>query len=214
MVVCMKYSVAILCIVFALAGLQARDSQSASASGQASDESSGRSLAEIAKDSQKQKTAHAKKLITTEDIDAKHGPLPRLSLGDEDNADEIVQAIGDFHSKHTNEETEQVVHDWYDEYDTMLAAVARENTKITQLRAESSYNGYWGCQDSPSYETCVWRHRAEMRGSHDDEEEKRGNFFVVGRIQQSFMKIRTGIMRYNLQYPWFKIRNGNGIGSY
>jgi hypothetical protein len=29
-----------------------------------------------------------------------------------------------------------------------------------------------------------------------------------------FMKIRSGISKYSLQYEWFKIRNGNGNGSF
>jgi hypothetical protein len=37
----------------------------------------------------------------------------------------------------------------------------------------------------------------------------------IGRIQQTFTKVRTGIpMRCHLQYDWFKVPNANGIGSF
>jgi len=42
----------------------------------------------------------------------------------------------------------------------------------------------------------------------------RDNGMVAGRIQQAFMKIRTGISRYSLHYDWFKVRNANGNGSF
>jgi hypothetical protein len=42
----------------------------------------------------------------------------------------------------------------------------------------------------------------------------RDNGAVIGRIQLSFIKIRSGASRYKVQYPWSKIRNGNSIGSY
>lgn len=76
------------------------------------------------------------------------------------------------------------------------------------------YNGYWGCQDSPNYQTCVVRRRAETRGLHNDQAGMRGDGFMVGHIQQQLMKIRAGIARYGLHYDWFKVRNGNGIGSF
>jgi hypothetical protein len=31
------------------------------------------------------------------------------------------------------------------------------------------------------------------------------------RIQHVFMKVRNGLVRYNLHYDWFKVRTTNGI---
>jgi len=42
----------------------------------------------------------------------------------------------------------------------------------------------------------------------------RDNGMLTGRIQQAFMRIRTGISRYNLRYEWFKVRNAHGNGSF
>ena len=65
------------------------------------------SLADIAKEAKKNKTAHAKKSITDDDMESKKGPLPRLSMEDTDNSDEIIEAIGDFKAKHSEQQTER-----------------------------------------------------------------------------------------------------------
>ncbi len=88
----------------------------------------GQSLADAAKDAKKNKTAHAAKAITDEDMDSRKGPLPRLNMEGTENSDEIIQAISEFKAKHNERETEQALHDWYNEYDTMLATAIRETT--------------------------------------------------------------------------------------
>jgi hypothetical protein len=173
-----------------------------------------KSLGEIAKESRNTNIKHSKKLITNEELDATHGPLPRLKLEDDDNTEEVIRAIGDYRSNHSPEETERVVHEWYDEYDGELADSIREGIRMKDRRESTVYNGYWTCQSSPNYQNCEIRRRAEMRGSHDDQISSRGNGFLTGRLQQSLMKIRTEITRFRLQYDWFKIRNGNGVGSF
>jgi hypothetical protein len=168
------------------------------------------SVANAAKNA-RTKTARAKKVITDEDVVPQRGPLPALSFVD-DNSDEIIEAIGVYQKTHSKEETEKVVHEWYDEYDSVLGAGVRGMHDSTARRNSTVYNGYWGCQDSPSYQNCVARRRAETRGYHDDQ--TANGDMSVGRIQQAFMKIRGGIMQYGLNYKWFKIRNGNGVGSF
>jgi len=172
-----------------------------------------KSVAEIAKES-KAKAARAKKVITDEDLASMHGPLPSLDLTEDDNSDEIVEAIGAYREKHTPEETETVVHKWFDEYDSTLATAIRENKKTQDRRRDTMYNGYWGCQDSPDYQTCVVRHRAETRGLHNDQAAMMSDGFMIGHIQQELAKIRSGLVRYGLHYDWFKVRNANGVGSY
>jgi hypothetical protein len=36
----------------------------------------------------------------------------------------------------------------------------------------------------------------------------------VGRIQQGLMRVRSGMLSLRLNYPWFKVRNANGVGSF
>jgi hypothetical protein len=41
------------------------------------------------------------------------------------------------------------------------------------------------------------------------------NGIRIGRIEQTFMKVRTEIsVRCHLQHDWFKVPNGNGTGSF
>ena len=177
-------------------------------------QSQGQSLADIAKEAKKNKTAHAKKEITDDDVESKKGPLPRLNMEGTDNSDEIIHAIGDFKAKHDDQKTEQAVRDWYDEYDEMLASAIRENIEMRAQRESTSYHGYELCEQGVSYKQCQERRQTEIRGNRHDQFVMRDNGMVAGRIQQAFMKIRTGISRYSLHYDWFKVRNANGNGSF
>jgi hypothetical protein len=108
-------------------------------------------LADVAKELKKNKTPPAKKLSTNDDLEAKHGPLPKLTLDGDDNSDEIARAIGDYRAKHTGEETEQVVGDWWNECDSVVATAARLNSTANEHRATMSYNGALACEDSPGF---------------------------------------------------------------
>ncbi len=172
------------------------------------------SLADVAKEAKKDKTAHARKSITDDDMESKKGPLPRLNMEDTDNSDEIIAAIGKFKDKHNEQETEQAIHNWYDEYDELLASAIRENKELREQRESTSYHSYEMCQQGVSYKQCQERRQTEIRGNRHDQFVMRDNGMVTGRIQQAFMKIRTGIGKYNLRYDWFKVRNANGYGSF
>ncbi|HEY1799401.1 MAG TPA: hypothetical protein VGG46_00585 [Terriglobales bacterium] len=200
--------ISILVVVFAVsapAALAQQDSDSSS--------DNSPSLAAIAKESKKKAAAHPT-VITDEDMSFKAGPLPKLSLDEKDNSDEVVQAVGEFQAKHKPEETERVVHDWYDRYDDMLATALRENSQTVQRRQFTTSSGYWICQNEPNYQNCVERRNQELRGSFDDQSSMRDNFRIINRVQQEFMMVRSGLAKYNLHYSWFKVRNANGVGSF
>src|ERR1700751_2793220 len=61
----------------------------------------------------------AKVVITEENLPV-HGPLPSMSLEGVDNSDEVLRAIDQYRQTHTTLEAEQIVRDWYDEYDTVF----------------------------------------------------------------------------------------------
>jgi hypothetical protein len=178
------------------------------------DSNDSQSLADVAKEAKKNKAAHAKKSVTDDDIVSNKGPFPRLNIQDTDNSDEVIAAIGKFKNTHNERETEQAVHDWYDEYDEMLNAAIRENIEMRDQRESTSYHSYEMCQQGVSYKQCQERRQTEIRGNRHDQFVMRDNGMLTGRIQQAFMKIRTGISRYNLRYEWFKVRNANGNGSF
>lgn len=169
-------------------------------------------IAKEAKQSKKQSTTHT--VITEEDLNKQSGPLPKLNLDpDENNTEEIIKAIKDYKAKHTAEETEQVVHDWYERYDNMLTAALKDNKHTTARQRFNSNMGTWICQDS-NYQNCGQRNIHQQRASQEDQEDMMDNNFMIGRIQQSFMAIRNGLNQCGLNYSWFKIRYANGYGTY
>jgi hypothetical protein len=166
------------------------------------------SIAGAARSARAKNAAHSKKVITDEDMDAMAGPLPRLKMEGADNTDEIVAAIKKYKATHSPEQTEQAVHGWYDRYDQMAAAAIRENVQINTLRNVNASNGYDLCEESENPQQCRGR-VVNMRGLRTDMNETTKNSNLLTRIQQSFGKIQTELVRNNFHYDWFKIRTTN-----
>lgn len=160
------------------------------------------------------KPSHTAKVFTDEDMEVHKSPIPVLNLDGDDNSEEVLAAIAQYKEAHKPEQTEQVVRDWYEEYDAMLASNAHEASQFRTNRESNTYNGYDLCQQSDDYEHCQKRRLSELRGQRMDALTIRNSMQRVGRIQQGLMKIRSGLVLQHLNYPWFKIRNGNGVGSF
>lgn len=172
------------------------------------------SVAAAARDAKAQKSTHAKKVFTDEDMEASAGPLPRLKMDGAENADEVIAAIAKYKTTHTPEQTEQAVRTWYDRYDEMLAAAIQDNQDMTVLRNANTSNGYDLCQESGDYEQCRNRQMAEARGARSDSVAMAKNNQLEVRIQHAFMKVRNGLVMNNLRYDWFKVRTTNGIDTF
>lgn len=95
-----------------------------------------------------QNAPHAKKVFTDKDMELQAGPLPRLKRDGAENADDVTAAIAKYKLTHTSQETEDVVHAWYDRYDSELAAAIQANLDTTSLRAANVNNGYELCQQN------------------------------------------------------------------
>ena len=175
---------------------------------------SGSSLADVVRSSKAQKSGHAKKVLTDEDMEDTAGPLPRLKMEGAENADQVVAAIAAYKTTHKPEETENAVRIWYERYDEMLAAAIQENLDLKTLRDENLNNGYELCQQSQDYEHCQSRRMAEMRGAQHDRAKMSENTNLMVRVQHSFQKIRNGLQQNNLHYDWFKIRTTNNIDQF
>lgn len=169
------------------------------------------SPAQAARDKKAQKTIHAKKVVTDEDMETSAGPLPRLRMDGAENGDDVVAAITVFRMTHTPEQTESAVRIWYDRYDEMLAAAIRQNLDTKTLRETNYRNGYELCQESQDSEQCHARQMAELRGARIDQMEMTKNNNLEVRIQHAFMKVRNGLIKNGLHYDWFRVRTTNGI---
>ena len=165
------------------------------------------------------------KRVFTDDDPIRKSPIPAIVLEGQDNTEDILAAIHEYRAKHTPEETENAVHDWFDEQAEVLSAaidaIARQR-KYNQLSMEAAqdrnsyaYNrGFDG--DYVKYNERLtserWSQRVEARSAQE-------NLQVISRIQQSLMKVRVDVIcRPNrtspAAYDWFRIRTANGIGTY
>jgi hypothetical protein len=168
-----------------------------------------KSLGEIAKEAKKNKAVPAKKVITDENLDGHRGPLPKLNLEGPENYQEVLLAIGDYKAKHSEQETEEMVHDWYREYDSMLATIFRENMELQSLRDSNTYYSSESCGQGADYRKCMQRQKAEARGTRQDRSVMKDNWATANRIQTGIMRIGDGLSRYNLRYDWWKVRYTN-----
>jgi hypothetical protein len=91
-----------------------------------------KSLAEVARESKKEKKDPAK-IVLSDDTQQLHKPqIPDVFDGGIDNIDEIFKAINDYRSSHNLQETEAVVRIWYEKHDAMLANAIEANRRIEQ----------------------------------------------------------------------------------
>jgi hypothetical protein len=172
-----------------------------------------KSVAAAAKEAKAQK-AHAKKVFTDEDMGVSTNPLPRLKMLGTDNTDVIIAAIGKYKESHTGEETEQVVHDWYDDYDQQLAAAIEDNLERTSLMRSNVDSDNEACMQGGYDEKCAGRRMADATGARRDQNVMMDNNALIHRLQNAFSKIRGGIGQYGLHYDWWKIRTTNNIDTY
>jgi hypothetical protein len=204
-------------IIFALAVASAAGGQSTPPSTLAAPPqtpNSDKPVAAAVRDSKAQKNSHAKKVFTDDDMDATASPLPRLKMDGIDNTDQIIAEVGNYRRTHTPEETEQVMHDWYDEYDSQLRAAIEDNQSRSTLMQENQRNGYELCQQGGDYEKCAKRQMSEAVGARNDQTAFARNNAAIHRLQQAFMKIRNSQFPFNQHYAWFKIRTTNNIDTY
>jgi len=203
-------SVLIACSAMGLA-----QSQPAPASQPPAENTSGTAspLAAAARNAKDQKTGHAKKVFTDEDMEVSAGPLPRIKMDGPENGDDIASAISRYKETHTPEQTEQAVRTWYDRYDEMLVATIQENRDMASLSSVNSSNANELCQQSQDYQQCQSRQMADQRGNRTDQTQMMKNSALMMRIQRVFTKVRSNLQMNNLHYSWFRIQTNSYNGD-
>ena len=201
-------------VLFLVVGAMICSAQTSSSPSSPPQSSDPNSVAAAVRDSKAQKTSHAKKVITDDDLTSvATGPFPRLKMDSLDNSDQIIREIGNYKKTHTAEETEQAVHDWFHEYDDQLFTAIQDNKNRSILMQENQANGNDLCQESGDYEQCRNRQISEARGARNDWQVMARNNALIHRLQNALMKIRNGIAFFGLRYDWFKVRTTNDIDS-
>jgi hypothetical protein len=205
---CLSISLLLGCSALALA-----QSQPAPAPPPAQSSGTASPLAAAASNAKAQKTGHAKKVFTDDDMEANAGPLPRMKMDGPENGDDIVAAITKYKETHTPEQTEQAIRTWYDRYDEMLVATIQENRDMQTIGSVNMSNGNELCQQSQDYEHCQSRQMADQRGNRTDQTQMMKNSALMMRIQRVFQKVRASLLMNNLHYSWFKIQSNSYNGD-
>jgi hypothetical protein len=175
-------------------------------------------LGDVARKAKEEKTARPQsKLVVDDDSEPlkNKSPLPELALHGLDNTDQIIRAIERFKLTHSAEETEEALHEWYDGYDQMMERAIDESklmkerhiSRVTGTRVNATDR----INDYRQYEKTM---EAERRSDEDDRRHVEANSLLTARIQQAFTQIRFSLQMKQIKYEWFKIRFGNGNGSW
>lgn len=150
----------------------------------------------------KSRVQPTKRVVTDETIDVDRSPIPPLNLDGRDNAADIVKAIGDYKLKHTAEETEQAVRDWYTRYDRMMESASDQNAQIRSRQEDRRVQPRVYPDDYKQYQEQLL---AEARSKVQDDRLLRQNGTLAGRIQQAFFRIKSDLfVKYHLNYEWLK----------
>jgi hypothetical protein len=173
-------------------------------------------LGDIVKKSKQAGAPKAKVVVDDDNIASHRGPIPALSLEGVDNSDEIVRAIHEFKKTHTPAETEEAMRLWYDEFDALMADVLDDNNRLIKRKEDRVLNEATGSYYGPDgdYERAMRRRNSAIAEDRSDFRRERKNGLMMARIQQTFMRVRNDLQMMGLKYEWFKIRNGNGNGSF
>jgi hypothetical protein len=176
------------------------------------------SLGDVARKSKEEKAARPQSKVVVDDDSEplkNKSALPELALRGIDNTDQIIRAMEKFRSTHTPEETEAAIHEWYDGYDQMMEKAIDESKLLKERHIErvtgTRLNATDRISDYRQYEKAM---EAERRLDEDDRRHVESNGLLTARIQQSFTQIRNSLQWKQIKYEWFKIRFGNGNGSW
>jgi hypothetical protein len=172
-------------------------------------------LGDVAKKS-KQASAKAKVVVDDDNLNSRKGPIPGIAFEGVDNSDEIIHAIREFRKTHTVPETEEIVRQWYDEFDSLMAGVLDDNSRLVQRKEDRTLTEATGNYYGPDgdYQRAMQRRKTAIAEDREDFRRGRRNGFMMARVQQTFTKVRNDLQTIGLRFEWFKIRNGNGNGSY
>src|SRR5882757_7955243 len=173
-------------------------------------------LGDLVKKNKQAGARKAKVVVDDDNLHSQRGPIPAIALDGVDNSDEIIRAIQEFKKINKPAETEEAVRFWYDEFDSLMADALDDNTRLIKRKEDRSLTeatgSYYGRDGD--YDKAMQRRNSAISEDREDFRRGRKNGFTIARIQQTFMKVRTGIQIGGLKYDWFKIRNGNGNGSF
>jgi hypothetical protein len=196
--------IALLPVIYGLFGALGASAQSAPAVYPPSASADPSVSVAAAARSSKKPAVHAKKIIDDDDLALHQGPIPRLIIEGSDNTAEIIAAFRRYKQSHTPQQTEQALHDWFDETNDLLTVTQREGSKLRDVREANVNNSNELCQDSGDWQQCQKLSVAEARGARSDRTSMNNDFAVGSRIQQAFRNIYNSLIEMGVDYAWFR----------
>jgi hypothetical protein len=178
-------------------------------------EGADRSLGEVARENKQRTTTKSKVTVTEESLSGSSGPIPDLVFEGQDNTDQIIAAIQTFRLSHSRQETESIVHGWYESHDEMLDRAIRENKHIRERKLAERYAPPESLDNPPQdYRQFREQQRAQAHNELSDRLTLQNNDLRMARLQGSLAQVRGSLQRMGLKWDWLKIRCGNGNCSY
>lgn len=166
------------------------------------------SLGDIARKSREtQKSnepARSKKVLDNEDLKKGSGPIPEVSLAQQDNTQEIVDAILAYSKDHTPQETEAAIHQWYDDEVATVRSAFSHNITISQDRASiTSANSV----EQPNWENPDSYRQQMAANQQRDLSDLRTvgtNQLAISRIMSTLSRVKNGLqMERRWTFEWF-----------
>ena len=187
---------------------------------QSGDDGTAPPLGDVAKNSKDTPKSKAKRVFTDDNLNVRTNPIPAIALAGPDNIEEILNAIHDFKTKHTQAETENAVHEWFDEQSGVLSAAIDSNIRLArhnQIKMEAAQDSYaYGTRYDGDYSKLQQRQLSERWAQRADVRTSQENFAVIGRVQVALVRVRCDVLlnRTKTAYDWFRIPTANGAGTY
>jgi len=174
-----------------------------------------KSLAEMAAQANSKKTEHSHVVINDETVSAQKPIIPNVWEDDCDNTDAIMAAITDYRRTHTRNETEELIHAWYEKHASRLDHAAEENRRIQRGREEHSNYPYdYGDLNPRDYRQYYEAQQAASRSAFDDQWRYTENYQMIYHTETVFQKVKYGVRRMGMDFDWFKLRCGINFCTY
>ena len=166
------------------------------------------SLADAARSARAQQ-AKSKVVVDNDNLKSQpKSPIPDIDMDSaSENSDEVIKAIFDYRTKHTRDETEDLVHEWYDRFDRKEADAYTENRDLRERREALNRHRSESIA-AGRYEQYRKTAEADARGAQEDQRRMNENFATIMRVQDVLRKVRSALIAKGMRYEWFKFRCG------
>lgn len=161
------------------------------------------SLADVARQSREahKSDADKTKVLTNEDLRGSQGPIPEIALDKTDNSAAIFNAIVTYSEHHTAQETETVVHEWYDQEISLVHAAVSHNVTISQDRASVTSANSIQPRNYEDYRLAVsatqQRDLSDLRTMADNQQ-------VISKVTTTLQKVKVDLkLQKRLEFTWF-----------